>query len=57
MENKKRTHNPAWKDSTRRERIQKRRDRLNEIARAAGYKSWSEYETAVINNQVQIQPR
>lgn len=53
---KKRTHNPAWKDATRKERQQKRRERLDEIARSHGYKSWSTYETAVINQQTNINP-
>ena len=46
-----RKHDPKWKDNTRAERIQKRRQRLNEIARAAGYANWSAYETAVINGK------
>ena len=57
MNKPKRTHNPAWKDSTRAARQTKRREALNEKARAAGFNSWSEYETAVINDKVQIKPR
>lgn len=32
----------------------KRRERLNAIAREAGYKSWSSYETAVLNERKEI---
>lgn len=35
-----------------REAQQKRRDKLNEYAKALGYKSWSTFETAVINGKV-----
>ena len=44
-----RKHDPKWKDNTRAERIQKRRQRLNEIAKENGFESWSAYETAVLN--------
>ena len=57
MNKPKRTHNSAWKDSTRAARQIKRREALNGKARAAGFNSWSEYETAVINDKVQIKPR
>lgn len=49
-----RKHNPAWKDSTRTQRQSARRAKLNEIAKAAGYESWSKYETEVINGRVKI---
>jgi hypothetical protein len=52
---KPRKHNPAWKDNTRNERQRQRRQQLNEIARAAGWPSWSAYETAVLNGRVEIQ--
>ena len=48
-----RRHNKAWKDSTRAERQQKRLAALNAAARAAGWASWSAYETAVINGLAQ----
>ncbi len=51
---KQRKHNPNWQDNTRTERQQKRRDRLNQIAHAAGYASWSAYETEVLNERVAI---
>lgn len=51
-----RSHRAHWKDSTSAERQQKRLDAKNEIARAAGYKSWSSYETAVINKIIAIAP-
>jgi hypothetical protein len=31
-----------------------RRDKLNKIAQEAGYKNWSEYETAVINQIIKL---
>jgi hypothetical protein len=49
-----RTHNPAWKDNTRKERQHKRREKLNEKARDAGFSSWSAYETAVINGEAEL---
>ena len=54
---KKRTHNPAWKDTTRAARQKKRREALNKAAQVKGWKSWSEYETAIINNQSEVPPR
>jgi hypothetical protein len=54
--NKPRKHDPNWKDGTVKKRQQRRRETLNRIAREAGYKSWSAYETAVINQQVTINP-
>lgn len=48
-----RTHNKAWADTTRAERQQKRLEALNAAARAAGWASWSAYETAVINGETQ----
>jgi len=44
-----RKHDPKWKDNTRSERIQKRRQRLNVIAKENGFESWSAFETAVLN--------
>lgn len=35
-------------DKTTRERQARRRARLDEIARRAGYASWTKYETAVL---------
>jgi hypothetical protein len=52
-----RTHNPAWKDNTRAARQNRRRTALTAAAKAAGWASWSEYETAVINAKVTIQER
>ena len=51
-----RKHNKAWKDSTRAERQQKRLAALNAAARAAGWASWSAYETAVVNGVTQPTP-
>jgi len=34
-----------------------RQARLNAIAIEAGYRSWSEYETAVINDRTRIMPK
>jgi hypothetical protein len=36
-------------DTTQKRRQSRRREKLNEIARQAGYKSWSAYETACLN--------
>lgn len=46
-----RTHNPHWKDNTRNQRQQRRRDALNTIALAAGFSSWPALETAAINGK------
>ena len=52
-----RKHNPKWKDNTRAERIQKRRQCLNEIAKENGFESWSAYETAVLNGVASLTKR
>lgn len=49
-----RVHNPAWADNTRNERQATRRQRLNAAAQAAGFASWSAYETAIINGAIEI---
>lgn len=36
-------------DTTQKRRQSRRRERLNEIARASGFTSWSAYETACLN--------
>ncbi len=41
-------------DPTRNTRQAKRRAKLNEIARLAGFTSWSDFETKVINSIVRI---
>lgn len=41
-------------DTTQKYRIARRRAKLNKIAQAAGYVSWSAYETAVINRRAKI---
>lgn len=38
-------------DTTQRKRQARRREKLNQIAQAAGFASWSAYETAVINGK------
>lgn len=49
---------PAPKgDTTQKRRQSRRRKKLNEAAIAAGYKSWSEYETAVINGRARLTKR
>jgi len=48
-----RTHQPHWKDSTITQRQQSRRAKLNEIAQAVGYSSWSAFETACLNGTAQ----
>ncbi len=41
-------------DTTQARRQSKRRAKLNQIARAAGYSGWSAYETAVINGKSKV---
>jgi len=41
-------------DTTTKRRQARRREKLNEIARAKGFSSWSAYETAVLNERVKI---
>ena len=41
-------------DKTKRERQAKRRAQLDAIAQHEGYKSWSAYETEVINKRAAI---
>ena len=48
-----RTHQPHWKDSTITQRQQIRRAKLNAIAQASGYSSWSAFETACLNGIAQ----
>ena len=52
-----RKHDPKWKDNTRAERIQKRRQRLNVIAKENGFESWSAFETAVLNGVASLTKR
>jgi hypothetical protein len=51
-----RQHKKEWADTTRAERQQKRVAALNAAARAAGWASWSAYETAVVNGAAQPTP-
>ncbi len=44
-------------DTTQGKRQNKRRQKLNEIAKAAGFASWSAYETAVINGVARLTKR
>ena len=48
-----RKHDPRWKDTTRAKRQAERTAALNAAARAAGWASWSAYETAVIKGETQ----
>ena len=41
-------------DTTAKRRQARRREKLNQIARAKGFSSWSAYETAVLNEWVKI---
>ena len=41
-------------DTTQKRRQSRRREKLNEIAKAAGFASWSAYETAVINGVARL---
>jgi len=49
-----RVHRAHWKDNTITQRQSKRREQLNQIAVAAGWQSWSVYETAVINSETRL---
>lgn len=53
-EKKTRKHNQNWQDNTKQARIANRREKLKQIAQAAGYANWSAYETAVLNGLVHI---
>jgi hypothetical protein len=44
-------------DPTRNDRQRKRNQQKNEKARGKGWASWSEYETAVINGEVEIEQK
>ncbi len=44
-------------DTTQKRRQSRRREKLNEIAKAAGFASWSAYETAVINGVARLTQR
>ena len=61
MESKKKTKGagkPAPKgDTTQKRRQSRRREKLNEIAKAHGFASWSAYETAVINGEARLTKR
>jgi hypothetical protein len=51
-----RKHQSHWKDTTVAKRQSKRREQLDLKAVAAGYLSWSAYETAVINGETRLTP-
>lgn len=57
MPKKQRKHQAHWKDTTVAKRQGKRREQLNQIAVAAGWQSWSAYETAVINGETRLTQR
>ena len=45
---------PPKGDTTQKRRQSRRHEKLNEIAKAAGFASWSAYETAVINGVARL---
>ena len=45
---------PPKGDTTQKRRQSRRRKKLNEIAKAAGFSSWSSLETAVINGATKV---
>jgi hypothetical protein len=64
MKKQNRKHDPNWKDNTSTKRQSKRREKLNQIAGAAGYfspktgkPSWSAYETACLNGAAKPEKR
>jgi hypothetical protein len=52
-----RTHQKHWQDNTATQRQQSRREKLNQIARAAGFAGWSAFETAALNGKTRLTPR
>jgi len=48
---------PPKGDTTQKRRQSRRREKLNEIAKAAGFASWSAYETAVLNGETRLTKR
>ena len=48
---------PPKGDTTQKRRQSRRREKLNEIAKAHGFASWSAYETAVINGMARLTKR
>ena len=48
---------PPKGDTTQKCRQSRRREKLNEIAKAAGFASWSAYETAVLNGMARLTKR
>ncbi len=52
-----RTHQAHWKDNTITQRQQNRREKLNALAQAAGFASWSAFETSCLNGTAQPTPR
>jgi len=52
-----RTHQKHWQDNTITQRQQSRREKLNQIALAAGFASWSAFETAALNGKTRLTPR
>jgi hypothetical protein len=51
-----RTHQKHWQDNTITQRQQSRREKLNQIAQAAGFASWSAFETAALNGKTRLTP-
>ena len=49
-----RKRNPAWQDSTRNERQQRRTEQLNVAAQVAGFDTWRKLETAVVNGAMLV---
>ena len=47
---------PRKGDTTQKRRQARRRKKLNQIAQAHGFKSWSAYETAIINEDAKLAP-
>lgn len=44
-------------DKTNTQRQARRRAALNQAAQAAGYQTWAQYETAVINGKIALNER
>ena len=49
-----RRHNKNWQDHTGTERQRNRRFKLNKMAASFGFKTWSEYETAMLNKTTRL---
>lgn len=50
-----RTHNPAWKDTTRNQRQAKRRENEKQWLKAHGFTSWEALHTQLVKGEIILQ--